>query len=129
MVPVPKVYVVDDHSQVRQALVARLRGSAGLSVAGETGDYEQALLEVASLEPDVIVVDPKRSDGRGLELLHHLARLPKPTRLILLTSYHSGLEEWEGLRLGAAAYVLKDLGTDALEAEIRRAAQEPQVKN
>ena len=121
MAGIPKIYVADDHEPVRQALVARLSGGPGLAVIGETGDYEQTLAEVAALRPDVLVVDPKRSDGRGLELLHRLAQLPMPARLILLTSYRTDLEEWEALRLGAVAYVLKDLGTDALEAEIRRA--------
>jgi two-component system response regulator DevR len=115
-----RVYVVDDHEGVRQALVARLRGLPGVLVVGETGRLEQALAEIRALRPDVVVVEPKRADGQGIGLIHQILCLEIGIPVIVLTSYPNEWERREAERLGAVAYLLKDLGSAALEAEIRR---------
>jgi two-component system NarL family response regulator/two-component system response regulator DevR len=115
------VFVVDEHAGVRQALVAWLAARPGLRVVGDTGDLEQALLQVAASHPDIIIVEPKRPDGLGLALVERLAHLPWRPRVIVLTSYASDWERYQSQQWGATAYVLKDLGSGALGRELQRA--------
>lgn len=121
MVRQKDVFVVDEHAGVRQALVAWLAARPGVRVVGNTGDLEQALVQVAVLRPDVVIVEPKRPDGLGLALIRRLTGLPWHPRIIVLTSYASDWERYQAKQWGAAAYVLKDLGANGLGRELQRA--------
>lgn len=105
-----RVYVIDDHEQVSQALVNCLGNCSGVEVLGHTGDLATGLLQVASLLPDVVLVDPKRSDGRGLELINRIARNWLGVRVLAYTSFTNEWEEWVVRGAGAAGYILKDIG-------------------
>ena len=66
------------------------------------------------------LVETKRADGRGLELVSELARAQPAACVIVLTSYASEWEAWAMRQAGAADYVLKDIGTDMLVERIKR---------
>jgi len=114
------VYVVDDHEFVRQALVVRLCLSPGVLVVGETGEVATAIEEINALQPAVALVEPKRSDGRGLQLIDEIAHAPAHTQVLALTSYPSEWEEWAAHRAGASDYLLKDISSTELLAHIQQ---------
>jgi CheY-like chemotaxis protein len=72
------------------------------------------LRDIRKEKPDVVLVEVKRSDGLGLEILRQISNLPKPPCLIVLTSYASDWEEEAANRAGAVAYLLKDIATGEL---------------
>jgi DNA-binding NarL/FixJ family response regulator len=74
---------------------------------------------LAGQQIDVVLVDPKRRDGRGLELIQRIAELGKGALLVVLTSYATGLERWTSQKAGASQYLLKDINTEALVDRIR----------
>jgi DNA-binding NarL/FixJ family response regulator len=117
-----KVYVVDNHEDVRRALVARLCTTPDLVVVGDTGEAEKALQEVKDLRPDVVLVETKRGDGRGLEIVNWIAHSGVGAHILVLTSYPSDWEEWAAHRAGAAYYLLKDIDSPRLVEEIRQLA-------
>ncbi len=117
-----RIFIIDDHEVVRQALTARLNAAEGMTVVGETGDAEQGLLQARALRPHVVLVETKRGDGRGLELVSLIARYGG-ARVIVLTSYPSEWERWAAYRAGAACYLLKDIGSPQLIEQIRAVAQ------
>jgi DNA-binding NarL/FixJ family response regulator len=117
-----RVYVVDDHDDVREALVTHLRAAPDLLVVGETGGAEKAILEIKDLRPDVVLVETKRGDGRGLEIVSWISHSGFGGHIVVLTSYPSEWEEWAAHRAGAAYYLLKEIGSPRLMEEIRRAA-------
>jgi DNA-binding NarL/FixJ family response regulator len=122
-----KLYVIDDHQAVRAALVARLRSAPDVVVLGETAEVETARAEIASLNPDVVLLDTKRADGRGFELLNWLLHAAPACRAVVLTAYVSEWERWAVMRAGAAGYALKDIDTAQLLAQIRAAASAPRL--
>ena len=69
MVSPIKIYIVDDHDDVRQALVARLSSAPDVLLLGETADVEVAQAEIESRRPDVVLVEIKRADGRGRDVV------------------------------------------------------------
>ena len=60
-----RVLVVDDHPVVRGGLVGWLDAQPDLTVVGEASDGLEALAMVASLAPDVVLMDLRmpRMDG------------------------------------------------------------------
>ena len=121
-----RVMIVDDHSDVLQALATQLSTSPSIEVVGQASEPEEALEAAARLHPDVLLIEPKRQDGRGLELIHLLTNQHSVGALIVLTSYASEWEAWVTRKAGAAAYLLKDINTSdlvqrMLDATIHRA--------
>lgn len=117
------VFIIDDHDDVRRALVARLGSAEGVTVIGETAGAEDGILQVLSLRPDVVLVETKRGDGRGLEIVSLLAQSASNARVIVLTSYPSEWEQWAAYRAGAASYLLKDIGSPHLIEQILSAVR------
>jgi two-component system NarL family response regulator len=109
-----KLLLIDDHPEVAQALATRLRAAPGLEVLPPESDAESALRQAAAHRPAVVLVETKRSDGRGLELVSEIARTQPQICVIVLTSYPSEWEAWAMRQAGAADYLLKDIGTGAL---------------
>jgi DNA-binding NarL/FixJ family response regulator len=116
-----RILIVDDHDDVRRALTARLNSAPGMTVVGDTADAEDGLLKARTLRPDVVVVETKRADGRGLEIVSWIAQSGLEARVIVLTSYPSEWERWAAHRAGAARYLLKDIGSPLLIDHIRSA--------
>jgi two-component system NarL family response regulator/two-component system response regulator DevR len=114
MIPPVRVVIVDDHPEVRHALVNRLQADPGIRVVGETGDLEEALTTATRLRPDLIVIDTKRADGRGMELLHQVKDRHLAGATVILTSYLSDWEKWVAQQAGVAGYLLKDIDTQTL---------------
>jgi DNA-binding NarL/FixJ family response regulator len=100
-------------------LVERLTHDADIQVIGDTGDAAQVLPQIESLHPDVVLVEVKRSDGMGLEILRQIHALAGGPRVVVLTSYESDWEVEAARRAGAAGYLLKDLDSDELLRSIR----------
>lgn len=117
-----KIAIIDDHDDVREALAARLCAVANFVVVGQTGNAEEGLLNISACHPDVVLVETKRTDGRGLEIVNWIANRSQGPRVIVLTSYPSEWEKWAAYRAGAARYLLKEIGSPDLIHEIQNAA-------
>ncbi len=109
-----RVFIVDEHAPVRAALAERLARSVGVEVVGHAGEAREVLDQVRERRPDVVILETKRSDGMGLELIRQLAGLPDAPRLVVLTSYPSDWEERAARRAGASSYLLKEIDSEEL---------------
>ncbi len=114
MNPPVRVVIVDDHPDVRHALVHRLQAEPVIRIIGETGDIDEALNTAERLRPDLLLIDPKRADGRGMELLHQVKDRHLAGATVILTSYMSEWEKWVAAQAGVAGYLLKDIDTQTL---------------
>lgn len=114
-----RVYILDDHEEVRQALAARLSAMPDMLIVGSATGSEPALAQLRCARPDVVLVETKRGDGRGLELVHWIAQSAPGARVIVLTSYPSEWERWAAYRAGATGYFLKDINSSQLVEQIR----------
>jgi DNA-binding NarL/FixJ family response regulator len=113
-VSLARVYIVDEHHSVRLALADRLSHSVNVQVIGHTGSADEVLREVRLICPDIVLMEVKRSDGMGLEILRQLSTLARAPRIVVLTSYPSFWERQAASRAGACSYLLKDIETDEL---------------
>jgi len=115
-----RLYILDDHEPVRQALAARLGALPGVEIVGLGADAEAALAALPEARPDVVLVETKRRDGRGLEIVYWLAHNAPGVRLAVLTSYPSEWEMWAARRAGSVAYFLKDIDSEHLVERLRQ---------
>jgi len=116
-----RIYLVDDHSMLRDGLRALLE-HAGHAVVGEAGGVAEAAADIVRLQPDIVLLDLQLDGRSGFELLADLQRRALPTRTIVLTMSDGARNVAEALRLGAAGYLLKGSASVELMAAIAAVA-------
>ena len=114
-----KFYVCDEHEGVRKALADRLEASPGVVILGHSGNADEVLRATEAGHPDVVLVEVKRSDGLGLEIVRGISSRPSPPLVVVLTSYPTDWEEEAAKRAGASAYLMKDIDSEDLLRHIR----------
>lgn len=118
-----RVLIVDDHPIVRQGLAQMINQEADLCVCGEAEDVQHALEAMATLQPDLALVDLSLKGSSGLELIRSM-RVQQPTLPVLVVSmYDEALYVERALRAGARGYIMKHEATDTMMHAIRRVLQ------
>ncbi|MBN1265741.1 MAG: response regulator transcription factor [Anaerolineales bacterium] len=109
-----RLFIVEEHKGVRCALEERLNRSPMIEVIGHTGEADQAVHAVQQLQPDLVLVEVKRSDGLGLEILRLMSSNKPAPLVVVLTSYPSFWERDAAFRAGACSYLVKSLDSEEL---------------
>ncbi|WP_116091608.1 response regulator [Sphingomonas crusticola] len=112
----PLVLIVDDEPHIRRLLHGTLT-RAEYRVT-EAGSARQALAEMESNPPDVILLDLGLPDRDGLELLPLIHQKSKAAVLIV-SARDATDEKVAALDLGAIDYVTKPFDTEELLARVR----------
>jgi NarL family two-component system response regulator LiaR len=116
-----RVLLVDDHVVVRKGLRALLDREAGIEVAGEAADGEQALRALDRLRPDVILMDLEMPGIGGVEATRQIAQTHPDARIVVLTSHAAEQDVFPALKAGALGYVLKHSAPEDVLHAIRQA--------
>jgi len=119
----PTVLVVDDEAGPRDALKVILRPFFNIRSAANA----KAALEVLNEQPiDLITLDQKLPDRQGLDLLQDIKQGHADTEVIIITGYGSLKSAMEGLRYGAAGYLLKPFNVTELITLINQTLEKKQ---
>ena len=102
-----RIVLADDHVLVRQSLKSLLERE-GFQVVGEASDGQEALRLVASLQPDIAVMDISMPILNGLNAAREISRAARKTKTILLTQHDEGQYISDALDAGVKGYVLKN---------------------
>jgi DNA-binding NarL/FixJ family response regulator len=110
--------LVDDHALVRSAVRGAL-DAPDIEVVAEASSAEAALDEALRARPDIILLDVDMPGMSGLQLIRELRpRLPE-TQIVMLSVSGDDRNVVEAMRHGAAGYLTKDLGPEALQRAVR----------
>ena len=121
-----RILLVDDHPVVRQGLKTLLQGRAEWQVVGEASDGMEALEKVASLQPDVVVLDVTMPRMNGIEACRLMQRQTSGREVLFVTQHDSPQMMREALAAGARGYVVKsNLARDLVEAVEAVVVEEP----
>jgi DNA-binding NarL/FixJ family response regulator len=113
-----RVMLVDDHALVRSAVRGALQ-APDIEVVAEASSAETAFDEALRARPDVILLDVDMPGMSGLQLIRELRpRLPD-TQIVMLSVSGEDRNVIEAMRHGAAGYLTKDLGPEALQRAVR----------
>ncbi len=115
-----RVVIAEDQAMVLGALAALLDIETDLRVVAQARDGRAALALAREHAPDVVLTDIEMPEVGGLELAAQLKALPRPPRVIILTTFARPGYLRRALETGAAGYLLKDSPSDRLADAIRR---------
>ena len=102
-----RILVVDDHAVVREGVRATLATDPALIVVGEAVDGDDACVQGAALQPDVVIMDLVMPGLNGSDATRRLLTVSPGSKVIALTIHEEPSYVREALRAGVRGYVLK----------------------
>lgn len=115
------VLVVDDDPLVRTGLRMILGLDAGLTLAGEAADGEEALARIDELRPDVVLLDVRMPVLDGLGVLQRLQGRADAPAVVVLTTFDTDDYVLRALAAGARGFLLKDADPTEMIAAVKAA--------
>ena len=119
-VGLPRVVIADDQALVRGGF-RMILNSAGIPVAAEAADGNEAVAAVLKHRPDVVLMDIRMPEMDGLEATRRIlaSRPGHDVRVIVLTTFDLDRYVYEALAAGASGFLLKDVSPEHLIAAVR----------
>lgn len=115
-----RVFIVDDHTMIREGLRGLLERDPGLEVCGDAAAIPDALLALRGLPADVVLVDISLGGASGLDLIKSL-KAEFPALPVLVVSMHDeALYAERALRAGAMGYIMKHEPAKTMKAAIHK---------
>jgi DNA-binding NarL/FixJ family response regulator len=113
------IFLIDDHSILRDGLRRLLETEGGFVVCGEAGNAKCAIAEIKKLVPELVIIDISLPGIGGLEAIKTLrAQMPK-LRMVVLSMHDESLYAERALRAGAMGYVMKQASPKQLLNAVR----------
>jgi len=110
------IIIADDHPIVRKGLRETIEEDSGLRVVAELSNGAEALAAIATLRPDVTILDIDMPVMSGLEVARAVQEKKLSTAIAFITMHRDEDLFNEGINLGAKGFVLKDSAlTDIIE--------------
>ncbi len=111
------VFLVDDHTMMREGTRRLLEEDVSLKVIGEAQDGKTAIELCKDIHPDVVVLDISMRGMHGFGVASALLSAPQPPAILVLTAYDQVAYVRAMLKLGAKGYWLKSArGSDIRQA-------------
>ncbi|MFJ3583009.1 response regulator [Streptomyces sp. NPDC090127] len=114
-----RVLLADDNEITRRGLLWIIDASGDIEVCGQAADGAEALARAEETLPDVVLLDIRMPGTDGLAALPPLLALPRPPKVLMLTTFHEDDQVRTALRAGASGFLLKDSPPDDLLRAIR----------
>jgi DNA-binding NarL/FixJ family response regulator len=96
-----KVLVVDDMASMRMLVTEYLRRTPNVAVVGEASTGDDALMHVAELTPDIVLMDISLSGMSGVEVTRKIKSKYPGVRVFLFSAYD--VDEYRDLKINSPA--------------------------
>jgi DNA-binding NarL/FixJ family response regulator len=118
----PTVMVVDDHPIWRDA-VARDLAEGGFAVVATADGVAAARRRAAVVQPDVVVMDMRLSDGDGAHATAEVLAVSPSSRILVLSASDERDDVLEAVKAGATGYLVKSASKQELGDAVRATAE------
>lgn len=119
-----KILLVDDQPLIRRGLLMRLALEPDLLVVAEANNGMQALELIPEIQADVVIMDVEMPNMDGVTAAARLHDLFPEIPVIMLSIHNTTSLRDRARAAGAAAFVEKQVGINALLQEIRSVAKQ-----
>lgn len=114
-----RVLLVDEHEVARQGLRRMLEAEKDVEVVGDYHSADEALTQIDSLAPDVVLMEPLMPGSGGIEAIRRFknGRHSSTPGVVVISNCADALPQAMGA--GAAGFVLNDISQAELAQVIR----------
>ena len=114
-----RILIAEDHTVVRDGLVAIITQEKDMEVVADTGDGQQAVELWKKNRPDVTLMDLRMPGLDGVNAIYAIRAADPNARIVVLTTFDGDEDIYRGMRAGAKSYLLKDVRREELFQCIR----------
>ncbi|HXB03472.1 MAG TPA: response regulator transcription factor [Candidatus Acidoferrum sp.] len=114
-----RVLIVEDHQVVADGLAALINDQRDMTVVGHAGTVAEAIARATELQPDVVLMDFRLTDGTGADAGLGIRQVRPESRLIFLTREDSDAARFAALESGASAFLHKSRAAAEVVEAIR----------
>ena len=114
-----RALVADDQTLVRQSLRALLEQQAGVTVVAEAASGREALAQVKTHQPDLVILDLRLPELNGIETALRLRAAASPPHVIIVSTQLDSRSVRQAREAGAAGIVARSQSFDDLAALLR----------
>jgi DNA-binding NarL/FixJ family response regulator len=111
-----KVLIADDHDIFRHGLKSLLNKYPFLAFKGEASNGKDLKTLVTKEKPDLIFVDLHMPGGHGTDATAEIRKEYPNIKIIVLSFYDDALTVERLIKLGASAYLTKNISVEILDA-------------
>lgn len=115
-----RVLLVDDHPIVRQGLAFLIEREPDLEVCGEAEGAHSAFRAIATLRPDIVILDISLNGRDGLDVLKEIRMKTASLPVLVLSMHDESIYAERAMRAGANGYVMKQEATERVLVALRR---------
>lgn len=113
------IFLVEDHTILREGLRALLTADPNFEIIGEAADGREAVRFVEKQVPDLILMDLSMPRMTGMDAIREIKKRYPATKIIALTVHKTEEYLRTTLQAGADGYVLKDATHEELMLAIQ----------
>ena len=110
-----RLLLVDDQDLIRRGMRALLKSDPGLQVVGEAANGQEAIAQVAALNPDVVLLDVRMPVMDGVAATQAIGQQFPQTKILILTTFDDQEYVTQAMRYGASGYLLKDTPFEGID--------------
>jgi DNA-binding NarL/FixJ family response regulator len=114
-----RILIAEDHTVVRDGLVAIIKEERDLEVVAETGNGQHAVELWKKLRPNITLVDLGMPGLSGVNVISAIRAVDPKARIVILTTFDGDEDIYQGMRAGAKSYLIKDVNREQLFRCIR----------
>ena len=114
-----RILAVDDHPLFRSGIAALLATQPDMNLVAEASNGREAIQQFRTHQPDITLMDLQMPEMNGLDAMIAIREEFPEARIIVLTTYTGDVQVLRALKVGARAYLLKNLLDKELLQTIR----------
>jgi multidrug efflux pump subunit AcrA (membrane-fusion protein)/DNA-binding NarL/FixJ family response regulator len=114
-----KVLLVDEQQDIQNYLTSLIEKEADLKVVGIADNGKTAILQVAELHPDVVVMDVDMPEMDGVNATKMIRERFPNTKVLVLSGDHREQDIETSANAGAMGYLQKDASPEEIRDSIR----------
>lgn len=115
-----RVLLVEDHPVFRRALKRILEETGRYQIVAEAESGHSAIQQADIHRPDMIIIDVQLPGVTGLKIARVLRKQHAAAKLVFLSMHMDDDRLFDAIRVGASAFLTKDIETNVLLDAIRQ---------
>lgn len=117
-----KIFIVEDHSLVKDGIITLLKDFPEFSVVGEAQFGIEAVEKIIYIKPDVVLLDISLPDLTGIEVMKIILATEKEKKInfLILSMFDSEEYIYRAIKSGASGLLNKNISQSELKIGIKK---------
>lgn len=118
-----RVFIVDDHPLLCQAIASLISLTEEFRVCGEAKGLQDALELIVATRPHIVILDIALTDSMGVRPITTIKKRWPKIKILMFSGYEESIYGLPAIRAGASGYLAKEEAVENLVGALRQVAE------